>query len=103
MPRPDDGMRLAGSVRDLVTELVDLGDRLLEIALEDVVGRHGSHGPFRFLVYLTRSFAWAAHFRDCRYRSDFGRRRISAVRRLRRNSSGPSKARSEEHTSELQS
>jgi len=28
-------------MRDLVPELVDLGDRLLEVPLEDLVGRHG--------------------------------------------------------------
>ena len=32
---------LSGGVRDLVPELVDLGDRLLEVPLEDLVGRHG--------------------------------------------------------------
>ena len=32
---------LAGGMRDLVAELVDLGDRLLEVPLEDLVGRHG--------------------------------------------------------------
>ena len=57
---------VAGGMRDLVAELVDLGDRLLEVPLVDLVGRHRRHGPFRFLPYLTRSFAWAAHLSDWR-------------------------------------
>ena len=50
----DVGERMAGAEhrnarspaarRDLVAELVDLGDRLLQVLLVDLVGRHGAHG-----------------------------------------------------------
>src|SRR5439155_23897147 len=84
----DDGeMRIAGGPRDLVTELVDLGDCLLEVPLEDLVGRRGRHGPFRFLPYRPRSFAWAAHLPACRSRTAFGRRITSAVAWLSRRAS----------------
>ena len=46
MARPDDGdAQLVTGARELVPELVDLGDRLLEVPLVDLVGGHGGgHG-----------------------------------------------------------
>ena len=65
--RPDDRkLSRARGVRDFVAELVDLGDRLLQVALVDLVCRHSHRAPLRFLLYLTLSFAWAAHLSDCR-------------------------------------
>ena len=46
MPGAEHGdVRLVTCAADLVAELVDLGDRLLQVTLVDLVGRHGStHG-----------------------------------------------------------
>ena len=66
VPGPDDRDPLAlGGARDLVAELVDLGDRLLQVALIDLVGGcrgHGGHIPV--LAYRTLSLTWATHFSD---------------------------------------
>src|SRR5207244_11289709 len=83
--------RAAARLGYLVGELVDLDDRLLEVLLVDLVGRR--HCLDQIRDYRTRSLAWAIHLRDWRYRSDLGRRRTCAERRLSRNSSGPSNAR----------
>jgi hypothetical protein len=46
MPGAEHGdVHLVTCAADLVAELVDLGDRLLQVTLVDLVGRHGSaHG-----------------------------------------------------------
>ena len=63
----------------------------LQVPLVDLVGGHGGgHGVVETLLpQRTFSLTWAIHLSDCRYASDFGRRRISAVRSESRNSSGP--------------
>jgi hypothetical protein len=64
MARADDRDAVAARLGDLVGEIVDLDDRLLEVPLVDLVGRW--HGPWTFLLYRTRSLAWAIHLRDWR-------------------------------------
>ena len=96
MPRADDRhAQLVACPSQLVAEHVDLGDGLLQVALVDLVGGHGrGHGDVNpFPSQRTFSLTCATHFSDWRYASDFGRRRISAVRSESRNSSGPSKRR----------
>src|SRR5262245_51241731 len=96
MTGSDDGnAELVSGTRELVSELVDLGDGLLQVPLVDLVGGHGGgHGVGdHLLLQRTLSLTWATHLSDCRYASDFGRRRISAERSERRNSSGPSNRR----------
>src|SRR5205814_8915334 len=80
------------SAGDLVTELVALGNRFLQVLLEDLVAHGGHSGNGTFLGYRTLSLACAAHLSDWRYRSERGRRWIWANRSAARNSFGPSNA-----------
>ena len=59
-----DEIARAARLGDLVGEIVDLDDRLLEVLLVDLIRRR--HRPRTFLLYRTRSLAWAIHFSDWR-------------------------------------
>src|SRR5262249_28297043 len=78
--RADDRHAVPARPRDLVGKLVALDDRLLQVLLVDLVGRW--HRPRTFLLYRTRSLAWAIHLSDWRYTSERGRRPTLAERRL---------------------
>ena len=68
MPGAEHGDRpLGGRARDLVSELVRLGDRFLQVLLCDFVGGHGRHGGvLQVRDQRTLSLAWAAHLSDWR-------------------------------------
>ena len=56
--------RLVPLAPDLLAELVDLGDRLLEVPVVELVGGHGGHRDAPgFLSYRTFSLTCATHLR----------------------------------------
>ena len=64
----DRDAQLVTGARELVPELVDLGDRLLQVPLVDLVGGHGGgHGVGgTLLAQRTFSLTWATHLSDWR-------------------------------------
>src|SRR4249920_823638 len=60
--------QLVTGARKLVPELVDLGDRFLEVPLVDLVGWHGGGHGVRSTLLAQRTFSltWATHFSDWR-------------------------------------
>ena len=93
-----DAVRIDGTA---VIEVVAIGRDALAVQLIPhfyIAGALDERGyfkrvPGRTTLSANVSLTWATHFSDCRYASDLGRRRTSALRSDSRNSSGPSKRR----------